>query len=112
MEIKIFRANRGEGKTEWLVDRGIEAIEAGYELIYVGADQSAVNNMWMSKMHEMCPAKQTYRVFEHKVDNSVKYCFLTDDLMDNLSYASSWRTLIKNLDGLWYITMNAEDFVG
>ena len=55
MNVQIFKANRGEGKTKWLVERAIEAKEAGYELIYVGGDPSDVNNMWMMQMHEMCP---------------------------------------------------------
>ena len=34
--IKIFRANRGEGKTKWLVERAKECAEAGYHLYYIG----------------------------------------------------------------------------
>lgn len=111
MEIKIFRANHGEGKTEWLVERAIEARANGYELIYVGGNIEAINKMWMAKMHEMCPAKPVYRVFECKMNNADKYCFLTDNLMENLSYVTAWHTLMKNTYGVWYVTMCDEDFV-
>ena len=36
--IKIFRANRGEGKTKWLFERAVEEISNGKHLYYVGKE--------------------------------------------------------------------------
>lgn len=113
MNIKIFRANRGEGKTKWLVNQAIEAAEAGYELVYIGGDVERVHfaNMWRSEMHKPFPAKTAYEVMLDKQQDEHKYCLLTDGLIENIGRATSWSHNLKGNEHMWCITMGAEDFV-
>jgi len=113
MNVKIFRANRGEGKTKWLVNRAIEAKEAGYELVYIGSDKfkNHFDNRWMAEMHEMCPVKSAASILQYNPDDSVKYCFLTDELMHNFTCVHPWKSALSNTNNIWYITMDAENFV-
>ena len=113
MNIKIFRANRGEGKTKWLVNHAIEAYEAGYELVYLGGDVSRMHfaNMWRSEMHEPFPAKPVYEVMLNKKSDGHKYCLLTDDLIENIGIATSLANNLNSNEHMWFITMGAEDFV-
>ena len=111
MEIKIFRANRGEGKTKWLFERAAEAYAEGRELYYVGSDSSlyGLSNMWTVNMHSMCPIKK----LDHRFmpDYTKKYCFLTDELVENMSSAGFWIHSVKSTNSMWYITMDKENFV-
>ena len=113
MNVKIFRANRGEGKTKWLVDRAIEAKKAGYELVYVGNKkaQDKFEHRWTAEMHELCPLKSVISIFTPNIDSRVKYCFLTDDLIDNFTCIHPWQDTFSNADNVWYITMDAANFV-
>ena len=113
MNVKIFRASRGEGKTKWLVDRAIEAKEAGYELVYIGRNKfrDIFADRWMAEMHEVCPVKSAASIVQYNVDDGVKYCFLTDELMYNFECVNPWKSALSSTDNIWYITMDAEDFV-
>lgn len=113
MNIKIFRANRGEGKTKWLVNQAIEAAEAGYELVYIGGDVARMNfaNMWRSEMHNQFPAKSVYEAMLDDKSSEHKYCLLTDDLIENIGGLTSWAHNLSSNEHMWCITMGAEDFV-
>lgn len=113
MNIKIFRANRGEGKTKWLVNQAIEAAEAGYELVYIGGDVARMNfaNMWRSEMHNPFPAKSVYEAMLDDKPSEHKYCLLTDDLIENIVGVTSWAHNLSGNEHMWCITMGAEDFV-
>ena len=113
MNVKIFKANRGEGKTKWLVDRAIEAKEAGYELVYIGRNHSKdmFANRWMAEMHELCPVKSAASICQYGIDNSIKYCFLTDELMHDFECVHPWKSALSDPKNVWYITMDAENFV-
>ena len=111
MEIKIFRANRGEGKTKWLFERAAEAHDEGRELYYVGSDNTMDNlvDMWITNMHSLCPIKKLDYMF--RSDYTKKYCFLTDELIDNIASAGFWMHSVKSTNSVWYATMDKKDFV-
>lgn len=114
IDIKIFRANRGEGKTKWLLDRAIEAKENGYELRYIGNASTMVSivDMWRAELHERCPIKMLDD-WLHIDPSLAKYCFLTDELTANSVKLDIWKGVFENrgVDGVWYITMCNEYFV-
>lgn len=111
MNIKIFRANRGEGKTKWLFERAVEAYENGYELYYAGKDTTmdSLLKMWRAEMHSACPIKQLDLLFY--ADSKKQYCFLTDELISNLARVGVHLYNIKQTNYIWYATMDKEDFV-
>ena len=106
--IKIFRANRGEGKTKWLAERIKECAEAGRKLYYVGNTLSfdSVKRVYEVMYYEKCP-------IEHGDWNDVDrdYCFFTDELLDNTRVVVEWKPFIVENGCEWYITMSKEDFV-
>ena len=106
--IKIFRANRGEGKTKWLVERIKDCAEAGNILYYIGWDESfeSVKHLYEATYRERCPLKYRVRVIPDKNN-----CFFTDELLDNLAVALPYKPEIVGYGYLWYITMSKEDFV-
>lgn len=104
--IKIFRANRGEGKTKWLVERAKECASAGRKLYYVGNKTSfeRVKRVYEAMYSEKCP-----------IDNgdayvTTDYCFFTDDLMMNAINLVNFKQFIVENRCDWYITMSKEDF--
>lgn len=105
--IKIFRANRGEGKTKWLVERIRECANAGRKLYYVGNTTSfeSVKLLYEATYYEKCP-----------LDNGDTYvttdwCFFTDDLVVNVRNVADFKQFIIENRCDWYITMGKEDFV-
>ena len=106
--IKIFRANRGEGKTKWLAERIKECAEAGGKLYYVGAE-GAFNNVkrvYEAMYHEICPAK-----YDKDAQLTPDSSFFTDELIDNMISVSKCKSYIIEHGCNWYITMSKEDFV-
>lgn len=112
MEMKFFRAARGEGKTKWLLERAIEARNAGMDLWYIGSSKTmeSLYNMWKTELHELCPIKNAgeLSVTKRPKDNC---CFLTDNFLDNVGNVGFWKSVVDNIDGVWYITMDKECFV-
>lgn len=108
--IEIFRANRGEGKTKWLVERAFDAYSDGLTPIYVGSnkDFDAIRKAWFVENGTMCPIKHIEQ------GGSVSFeegCFLTDELFESIFYVSFWGKDIIDRGYKWYITMSKEDFV-
>ena len=108
--MKIFRANRGEGKTQWLVDRAIEAKDNGAILLYAGCEQSQerFEEAWMYATNTVCPIKN----IEFCVPRDRKtYCILTDDLLSELWSVYRWHNFIAERGYEWYVTIDKECFV-
>ena len=108
--IKIFRANRGEGKTRWLVARAKGCAEMGHSLYYVGSDRGYrnVKRVYEAIYGEICPIK------DKDMDDimmSLNPCFFTDELMVDMKYVEPYRSYISDHGFPWYITMDQEDFV-
>lgn len=79
--IKIYIANRGQGKTKWLVERIIEHETEGKEMYYVGSEASydGVVYLYQSTMHKRCPL---LHMSDKTPDwNTKDECFFTDNLM-------------------------------
>ena len=90
--IKIFRANRGEGKTKWLADRIKECADSGLDVYYIGWASAGrklyyvggeltfdgLKRVYESIYHERCPVK-----FGIGDDVDRDYCFFTDEFIDN-----------------------------
>lgn len=111
MEMKFFRAARGEGKTKWLFERAIEAKDAGYDVWYVGNKKTMehLSDMWKSELHELCPIKNVEDLSFIKKPRAA--CFLTDNLVANMEKVGFWKSVVDTIDGVWYITMDKECFV-
>ena len=109
--IKIFRANRGEGKTKWLAERINECAAAGRKLYYVGNTLSfdGVKKVYEAMYHEICPIK--YDRYGNINDVTRDYCFFTDELIDNTRVVAEFKPFIVENGCEWYITMSKEDFV-
>lgn len=112
MNIKFFKAYRGEGKTKWLFERAVEAKNDGYKLVYVGKPETmqGLANMWKFEMHELCPIEMVGYALE-KVSIGAKYCFLTDELLMNMGDVGFYYSIVREKDGVWYITMDQSNFV-
>lgn len=107
--IKIFRANRGEGKTKWLFERAAEEQLNGKYLYYVGTEKTmkTLVEMWEATFHEKCPIVD----WSESSDIIRPCCIFTDGLFDNLYDMSLWFNFMKRYDATWYITANKEYFV-
>ena len=108
--VEIFRANRGEGKTKWLVEKADEAYAQGLTPIYLGArmDFDKIREVWFATQNTACPIQH----IEQCTDLSFhKNCFLTDELLDSICTGSFWTNVIRGYGCKWYITMSKEDFV-
>lgn len=106
--IKIFRANRGEGKTKWLVERAKECAEAGYNLYYIGwmPSYKKVKMLYEATYHEICPIKS-----DEGYKSTTNNCFFTDELMENVTPSfPHWYEVMEH-NSPWFITMSKEDFV-
>ena len=111
MEIKVFRAARGEGKTKWLLEHAIDERNAGYDVWYVGNRKTmeSLSYMWQSEFRELCPIKNI-----GEWTNSTRsgtYCFLTDNFLENVETVGFWKRVLDRENGVWYITMDKECFV-
>ena len=107
--IKIFRANPGEGKTKWLFERAVEEKLNGKHLYYVGKEKSmdALAGMWEATFHEKCPMVN----WCHESNIVEPCCIFTDDMLANLLDMDLWLTFMKKYGATWYITMDKECFV-
>ena len=106
--IKIFRGNRGEGKTKWLAERAKECTEAGYKIYYVGSALSfdSVKRVYEVMYHERCPIE-----YGNTDGVTRDYCFFTDGFIDNTRAIAELKPFIVENGCEWYITMSKEDFV-
>ena len=106
--VKIFRANHGEGKTRWLVECIKECADKGFSCHYIGWKPSfnQVKSLYEAVYHEICPLKhgESYQA----TSNS---CFFTDGYFDNRVPVFSNQLYIFENQCPWYITMDKEDFV-
>jgi hypothetical protein len=110
MNVKFFRAYHGEGKTKWLFERALDARNEGCQLLYVGDKKTmqGIVGIWEAEMHEKCPIELA------SYDNILfgnKYCILTDGLTQNMSSVGFCYAVVNDKDGIWYITMDKEDFI-
>ena len=112
MEMKFFRAGRGEGKTKWLFEKAVGAREAGYDVWYIGNRKTmeSLSNMWHSELRELCPI-QTVGGLSFLTQSSAARCFLTDNFLENIESVGFWKSVVDKMDGVWYITMDKECFV-
>lgn len=108
--IEIFRANRGEGKTKWLVERAFDTYSQGYTPIYIGLnrDFDIIRDVWMAVIGTVCPIKY---IDQCKYISFEESCFFTDGLMESSLDVSFWSKDIIDRGRKWYITMSKEDFV-
>ena len=106
--IKIFRANRGEGKTKWLAERIKECADAGFNCYYVGGDMSfrSVKEVYEAIFYERCPLKRS-----EESHSTTKNCFFTDGYFDDLLAIRMQQIGVHSYRDPWYITMSKEDFV-
>ena len=106
--IKIFRGNRGEGKTKWLAERIKECADAGRKLYYVGGIMhfDNVKRVYESMYYERCPME--FDNIEHVTRD---HCFFTDELLDSTRAIVALKPFIVENGCEWYITMSKEDFV-
>lgn len=106
--IKIFRANRGEGKTKWLAARIKECTMGNNRLYYVGSQSSfdSVKRVYESMYNKICPIERGDSAL--LTPNDV---FFTDELIDNAIIVARYKPYIVENGCDWYITMSKEDFV-
>ena len=104
----IFKANRGEGKTKWLVNKALDAEEKALEPLYLGSATSyeIFCHTYEGLTHHKCKIKRVDRT--EPLNINLNYCLLTDEMMSQIyqiPYVNSNMT-----EGDWYITMSSEDF--
>lgn len=105
--IKIFRANRGEGKTKWLVEQAQREYDAGKKCYCLGKYESFAN-IWASIRHEACPIE--FRTHLYGLSLDANMCFFVDEFF----YNGCLRDIVTAMDignATWYITMDKADFV-
>lgn len=109
MNIKIFRANRGEGKTKWLFERAADEYSKGKFLCYVG-DRTTMKGfvgLWEANFHEKCPIVH--------IDDVDRFpdpcCFVTDGIVENLLVDNEWDRPTCIGDDIWYIAAEKEYFI-
>lgn len=108
---RIYRANRGEGKTKWLVENAIDAAVIAKDsedtkLFYIG-DMATYDNFtrtYENIMHCKCPIER----WDHKdmrgCDSAILF---TDELIYNMNNIPTDLPT----SGIWFITMDNSDFV-
>ena len=103
----IFKANRGEGKTKWLVERALEAEDSGLTTIYIGSvtGYNIFSQVYEGLTHHKC--KVEYHHGDCPLYPSISHCLFTDELMHEIHHLPF---IGPACSGDWYITMSAEDF--
>ena len=104
----LFKANRGEGKTKWLVERALEAEDHAMYHYYLGSKSSydSFCYQYEAQMHKKCP-------IQHWPSDQIIYpagymILYSDELLDALNYLP----IISNaVEGEWFITISGEDFI-
>lgn len=111
--IKIFRANRGEGKTKWLVEQAMNEYDAGKTCYYFG-HRDNFESIWESIRHEKCPieCRQHFDGMPPIQVRGIKEpCFFVDELLLNPAISYIRQYSIMNPHAVFYITMDQADFV-
>lgn len=109
MNIKCFKANRGEGKTRWLFEKAATAHKDGKQLYYIGNPNTmcGLKNTWESIMHTKCPivnARDVYTIGPNS-------CCLTDELFLNIKSVGFFYDVIQEVNNVdWFITVSSEVF--
>lgn len=104
----IFKANRGEGKTRWLVDKALDAIDNNIEPIYVGSREGYDNFCRFYEGFTNHKCKVNYHHAENPLYPNISHCLLTDELMYEIHCIPY---IGPSCQGDWYITMSSEDFI-
>ena len=112
---RIYKSNRGEGKTKWLVENAIDVVTRcnkaltdveDLNIYYVGSLHAYDNfcKMYREIMHTKCPISRWDHDDMRGCDAAILF---TDELMNDI------QLIPYHLPegGTWYITMSAEDFV-
>ena len=107
--VVMYAANRGEGKTKWLLEEASKAVELGLDVYYLGLhkDFLDIKFMWHEMFGTTCPIQMKEELADI---NWMKACFLTDNLMESLVPAGYWAARVKSSAAKWCITLNKEDF--
>ena len=109
MNLKIYTAKRGEGKTHWLFGKAVSAHESGKKLYYVGKPHTmrGLENMWESHMHTKCPIVNACDVYSIEPNS----CCLTDELFLNITSVGFFYDVVKDIEDMeWFITISQEVF--
>ncbi len=106
--IKIFRANRGEGKTKWLVGQLKDCADMGCNCYYIGTTASfnQVKALYEATYYEHCPLKHS-----PDYESTRNNCFFTDEYFDSLIPIRVHLYAILEDNSPWYVTMSQENFV-
>ncbi|MBO5712014.1 MAG: hypothetical protein J6R47_04175 [Acholeplasmatales bacterium] len=108
---RIYRGNRGEGKTKWLAENAIDCVtmtkgDDSKLLFYLGSCSRYENfcNKYESITHSKCPIPRWEHDDMRGCDSAILF---TDELMASINEIPC----ALPRDGIWFITMSAEDFV-
>ena len=104
----IFKANRGEGKTKWLVERALDAEDAGIKVTYLGSFDryEHFRRVYETISHHNCSITCVGK--PGVIIDNCNQSYLTDEFMDEFDKLPNIQRITT---GNWYITMSAEDFV-
>lgn len=105
--IKIFRANRGEGKTKWLVEQAQREYDDGKRCICFGKYENFAN-IWEAIRHEACPIESRTHFYNISLDEDT--CVFVDEFFSN-NYLRDVVAAMSIGNAAWYITMDKADFV-
>lgn len=106
---KILKKNRGEGKTQWLVQKALIKEDAGIsDIYYVGSSfgYKAFCDAYERIEHRKCKIALFSSKYCNKTPNNV---YLTDELTDEI--ANIDIAAMRSIGGTWYATMSGELFV-
>ena len=107
---QIYCTGRGQGKTKWLVEQMAKEYENGVPCYYAGSEMSFshIQLMWENIFHKKCPIKLLRREASFERNSA----YFTDNFFQQMQY---WHDVVNNdikgYGGIWYITVDREDFV-
>ena len=104
----VFKANRGEGKTKWLVDRAIEYYDHATYHYYLGSKSSYDNfcAQYEAEMHKKCPIQYWP---SNEIMYPVGYMILySDELLEAFNY---FPVISNAIEGEWFMTISGENFI-
>lgn len=112
MNIKIFKARHGEGKTKWLVEQAQREYDAG-KTCYCLGKYEAFANIWAATRYEACPIefKRSLSSMPFLPKNDGNLCFFIDEFFLNDAAPDVLLYSKINKDATFYIAMDAENFV-
>ena len=105
----IFKANAGEGKTRWLVEKALQAQDEGViHIAYAGSLKGYINfsEVYEAQAHHKCNIPHIS--IDDGMQPGIKSAILTDDLINEVNYLPR---ISEFAEGDWYITMPAEMFI-